>query len=172
MPVKHAMVNGLMLGGFWVIKYILFIGGTAISWLGVVNVALSPLTIFFTYILTKAYKILLGGQISFKQAFGHILLLYFFASLIEALPQYIFFRYIASPEYMQTMIEQAAAILKSISVEKAMEQDVIDQFSALTPINLTFQGILTNVFYGIILGIPIAGIICRKAIDPGKLETE
>jgi tetrahydromethanopterin S-methyltransferase subunit B len=45
-------------------------------------------------------------------------------------------------------------------------EDVINSVSQLqlTPIHMAVQGIFNNVFYGIVLSIPVAAIVCRNNV--------
>jgi hypothetical protein len=159
--LKSAMFYGLLLGIFWVIKYTFFILGTTHPAMGVVYWILSSLTIVFAYLFTKVYKILIGGRIGFFHAWQFGVLLYFFAALIVSLLHYVFYRYLAPAGYIANMIDLAVEMVKEINPQA---EEALAQMPAFTPIRLTFQGILNNVFYGIILSLPIATLLCRKQI--------
>ena len=165
------MFYGLLLGGFWVVKYIFFILGTLLPAVDFISIVLTPVTLLLAYLFTKVYKIILGGKVSFSSAWSFGVLLFFFASLIEALPQYVFFSYIASPEYMAGLTEQATLLVEKMGLVMSMEDEVINQIANLSPIQLTFQGIFANVFYGIILSIPVAALLCRGAIPPEYMNS-
>jgi hypothetical protein len=160
------MFNGLILGTFWIIKYILFIIGTRLPVVSFASVMLAPVTIVLAYVLTRLFRSVAGGGISFGRAWRYGIALYFFASLVEAIPQYVFFRYLVTPEYMEMIMTQAKELLDNINFNADARKDVMEQLSAFTPIQLTFQGIITNLAYGIILSIPVAAILCRKVSDP------
>lgn len=55
---------------------------------------------------------------------------------------------------------QAIAMLK----EADFNSEMIEAISRtnITPIHMAIQGIFNNIFYGIILSIPVAALICRK----------
>ncbi|MDR0538597.1 MAG: DUF4199 domain-containing protein [Tannerellaceae bacterium] len=169
--IKAAMLQGLQLGGFWIFKYTLFIIGTFFPLFSYSSIILAPVTIAYAYMLTSIYKVVIGGKISFSLAWKFGILLYFFASLIEAIPQYIFYRYIASPEYMSAIIEQVGIFVKNMNVSPEVESEVISTIAGLTPIQYTIQGIITNIIYGIILSIPIAAIQCRFAVESEYKKT-
>ena len=168
---KSAMFYGLLLGAFWVVKYMFFIIGTIYPVLDSVSVILAPLTVVLAYLFTKVYKVILGGKIRFGQAWKFGVLLFFFASLIESLPQYVFYRYIATPDYMNALVEQAAVLADAMKLGGQMKEEITAQFASMTPIRLTFQGIVTNVIYGILFSVPIAAILCRSVIPPDYLKS-
>lgn len=158
MLLNSAMFYGLLLGVFWVVKYVFFIWGTTYPAMGVVYWVLSSLTIAFAYVFTKVYKILIGGRIGFFHAWQFGVLLYFFASLVVSLMHYIFFRYLAPSGYIADMMDIAVNILREISPQA---EETIKQ-TPVTPIQLAIQGIFNNVFYGVILSLPVATLLCRK----------
>ncbi|MDR1937106.1 MAG: DUF4199 domain-containing protein [Tannerellaceae bacterium] len=159
--LKSAMFYGLLLGTFWIIKYIFFILGTTHPAMGFVYWILTSLTIVFAYIFTKVYKILIGGRIGFFHAWQFGILLYFFAALIVSLLHYVFFRHLAPPDYVANMIDAAVNMIKEINPQA---EEALNGMPAFTPIRLTLQGILNNVFYGIILSLPVATLLCRGRI--------
>jgi hypothetical protein len=159
--LKSAMFYGLLLGMFWVIKYVFFIWGITHPTMGVVYWILTSLTIIFAYVFTKVYKILIGGMIGFFHAWQFGILLYFFASLIVSLMHYVFYRYLAPPDYIDNLMNVAVDIVKELNPQA---EEALNQMPVLTPIRLTLQEILANVFYGIILSMPTAALLCRKRI--------
>jgi hypothetical protein len=165
MLFQSAMFYGMFLGAFQVTKYIFFIIGTFFPILSSVSIILAPLTVVFAYFFTKVYKVIVGGKIRFGQAWKFCILLFFFSALIESLPQYIFYQYIATPEYMKTLIEDASILADAMKLGGQMKEEISARLASLTPIHLTFHGIATNVIYGIIFSVPIAAILCRKKLS-------
>ena len=121
MLFKSAMFYGMLLGAFQVTKYMFFIIGTFFPVLSSVSIILAPLTVVLAYFFTKVYKVIVGGKIRFGHAWRFGVLLYFFAALIESLPQYIFYQYIATPEYMNTLIEQASILADTMKIGGQMK---------------------------------------------------
>ena len=132
--LKSAMTYGLAMGIYWVIKYLFFIFSNTIPALNIVYLVLTLLVPFIAYYLTKRYKQDIGGKISFFHAWRFGTMLYFFAALIVALKD------------SQVSTEVMEAVGRT----------------NFTPIHMAIQGIFNNIFYGIILSIPVAAIICRN----------
>ena len=105
-----------------------------------------------------------GGSISFSQAWRFGVLLYFFAALIVSVMHYIFYRFVAPPDYMANAVSQTIESLKQMQVESQVIQSI--ETLNFSPIHLALQGILNNILYGIIFSIPVAGLLCRKK-SPG-----
>ncbi|MDR0750426.1 MAG: DUF4199 domain-containing protein [Tannerellaceae bacterium] len=159
--MKSAMFYGLLLGVFWAVKYVFFILGVTTPSMQVVYWALTPLTLLFAYLFTNTYKFLIGGKIRFFHAWQFGILLYFFAALIISLGHYVFYQYIASPDFISSSINRAISLMKDLDLNMQMKE-AIDEITAPTPIQMAIQGIFNNVFYGIILSIPVAALLCRN----------
>lgn len=159
--LKGAMTYGFSLGIYWVIKYLFLIFSTKIPTLGFIYVAMTLAVPFIAYFLTKRYKADIGGSISFFHAWRFGTMLYFFAALIVSLLHFTFFQFFAPQDFMYNAASQLVDILKN----SQMDTEIIESISKMniSPIHLAIQGIFNNVFYGIILSIPVAAILCRNS---------
>ena len=154
------MTYGLAMGIFWVIKYLFFIFSNTVPALNIIYIVLTLTVPFIAYYLTKRYKQDIGGKISFFHAWRFGTMLYFFAALIVALEHFVFFQFIAPPDFLNNTMTQAIVALKNAD----FNSEVIEAISRtnFTPIHMAIQGIFNNIFYGIILSIPVAALVCRK----------
>ena len=152
--LKCAMSYGLAMGIYWVIKYLFLIFGYSIPSLIFIYEGLSLAVPLIAYYLTKRYRQDIGGSISFG------IMLYFFAALIVSIEHFIFFQFIAPPDFLNNTMTQAIVALKNAD----FNSEVIEAISRtnFTPIHMAIQGIFNNIFYGIILSIPVAALVCRK----------
>lgn len=158
--LKSAMSYGLAMGIYWVIKYLFLIFGYSIPALIYVYEILSLAVPFIAYYLTKRYRQDIGGNISFFHAWRFGIMLYFFAALIVSIEHFIFFQFIAPPDFISNTINMAMNTLKNADVNS----EVIDAISRtnFTPTHMAIQQIFNNIFYGIILSVPVAALVCRK----------
>ena len=152
--LKSAMTYGLAMGIFWVIKYLFFIFSNTVPALNIIYIVLTLTVPFIAYYLTKRYKQDIGGKISFFHAWRFGTMLYFFAALIVALEHFVFFQFIAPADF-----------LASTEVIEAIGK------TNFTPIHMAIQGVFNNIFYGIILSIPVAAILCRNN-ETGAIRQE
>lgn len=158
--LKSAMTYGLAMGIFWVIKYLFLIFNSTVPALNYVYVGLTLLVPFIAYYLTKRYKQDIGGKISFFHAWRFGTMLYFFAALIVALEHFVFYQFIAPADFLSNLINQTIEAMKSSQINTEIVEAVGK--TNLTPIHMAIQGIFNNIFYGIILSIPVAAILCRN----------
>ena len=158
--LKGAMTYGLSLGIYWAIKYLFLIFSTRIAGLSFIYIAMSLAVPFIAYYLTKRYKQDIGGTISFFHAWRFGTMLYFFAALIVSLLHFIFYQFFAPQDFLYNATNQLVEVLKNSQIDT----NVIESISKIkiSPIQMAIQGIFNNVFYGIILSIPVAAILCRN----------
>ncbi|WP_293670486.1 DUF4199 domain-containing protein [uncultured Parabacteroides sp.] len=142
------------------IKYLFLIFGYSIPALIYIYEILSLAVPFIAYYLTKRYRQDIGGNISFFHAWRFGIMLYFFAALIVSIEHFIFFQFIAPPDFISNTINMAMNTLKNADVNS----EVIDAISRtnFTPTHMAIQQIFNNIFYGIILSVPVAALVCRK----------
>lgn len=167
--LKYAMSYGLALGIFWVVKYLFFIFGYYKPAFLFVYEVLCLTVPFIAYYLTKQYRDEIGGSIRFFHAWQFGILLYFFAALIVSIEHYVFYKFIAAPDFLSNVMEQAFALLKKANADEEMIA-AAGQVN-YTPIYMAIQGIFNNVFYGIVFSLPVAAIVCRKRTESPVSET-
>ncbi len=169
--LKWAMTYGLGLGIYWAIKYVFFILGVSYPMFNIVYWILTLAVPFIAYYFTKKYKDeALGGQISFFHAWRYGTMLYFFAALIVSLVHFIFYQYIASPDFIANAYDQTINLLKQSQINTSMMES-LSKMPVPSPIQMAIQGIFNNIFYGIVLSIPVAFIVSKHTSAPAAPET-
>lgn len=170
--IKSAMSYGLALGLFWAVKYIFFILSISHPFLNVVYWGLTLAVPFVAFFLTKKYRNTeLNGKISFFHAWRFGTMLYFFAALIIALVHFIFYQYIAAPDFLAKSYTQVIDILN----ESQVDTTILEAFKSMTvpsPIHMAIQGIFNNIFYGIILSLPVAALLRTKTESTEPIDKE
>lgn len=163
---RYAMEYGVYFGLYLIVKFVL----TTFSLQSIMaNFASEVLLIaipFFLYFIMRHYKKQEGGNARFSQLWMFGIFLFFFASLLSGVVEYVYYRYI-NPAYIEA---QMAAVLDL--VEKMMQaqnsetlqmmRDGLAKGGAPSPIEMVFQTIWANVFFGSLLSIIVALIISRK----------
>lgn len=164
-----AMRSGTALGIFWIFNFIVFLLGLRIPFLTLLFVGLSFTVPIILFRLAKAYrKVHCDNVISFGQAFFFINSVAFFATMLTAVAHYIYFRYIDGGfifEEYNHALQGIKDTLPGAELAQTIGQmeDALSQIAQLTPIELTFQLISQNIFFGIFLALVIAPFIMRKA---------
>ena len=164
---RYAMLFGTYLGGFWILKFILFPLGLTTPFLFFLFAGLTLCVPFMAYYYVRMYRNqVCGGAISFLHAWIFTVFMYMFAALLTAVAHYVYFRFFDQGFIIETYRTQLESIQSagiqglSDSIEPLMQ--TIDTIAALTPIQLTAQLISQNIFYGTILALFTALLVMRQ----------
>ena len=134
-----AMRYGTGMGLLWSFKFMLFPLGLRIPFLLLLFIVLTLGVPILGYIFAKKYRErYCNNAISFGKALLFTIFMYMFASQFKTTAQ--------------------AELLPSID----QLQEAFDMVAALTPLQITFQLISNNIFYGMLIAIPTALLIMRK----------
>ena len=158
--MSAAMSYGFSLGIFWIVKYIFYMFSMRFSYLVVIYWEMSLVVPYLAYLLTKRYREDLGGIISFSQAWRFGVLIYLFAAMLVSIMHYVFYRFVAPPDFLSSAVEQTIVSLKQMQVDSKVISSI--ESMNFSPIHMALQGILNNIFYGIILSLPVAALVCRR----------
>ena len=158
--MSAAMSYGFSLGIFWIVKYIFYMFSMRFSYLVVIYWGMSLVVPYLAYLLTKRYREDLGGVISFSQAWRFGVLIYLFAAMLVSIMHYVFYRFVAPPNFFSSAVEHTIASLKQMQVDSKVISSI--ESMNFSPIHMALQGILNNIFYGIILSLPVAALVCRR----------
>lgn len=158
--IASASHYALILGGFWVFKYLFVIGSEYSEFSKYIVNILSIGTMFLLYILLCRYRDKdLGGKISYGQGILFTMLLFFFASLIEAVIISLHL-FVISPEMVVSLNEQIYKVLETLnpSAESMQAIEYIFSFGALYYV---INYILTDIFIGFLLSLIFGFIVSR-----------
>ncbi|NDW19800.1 DUF4199 domain-containing protein [Dysgonomonas sp. 216] len=98
--LKYAMNYGVILGSFWVFKYIFLIASSLSDHFLYIYNLLAIGTLLLYYVLLRRYRdFALGGKINYLQCISFSVLLFLFSALIEAVIIYIHYNFI-DPKYV------------------------------------------------------------------------
>ena len=93
--MQYAMLFGTYLGGYWILKFILFPLGLTIPFLSFLFVGLTLCVPFMGYYYVRMYRnTVCSGSISFLHAWIFTVFMYMFAALLTAVAHYVYFRFI------------------------------------------------------------------------------
>lgn len=158
--IQSAMSFGLFMGLFWVIKYIFYMIGFKFPLVMPVYWGLSMFVPVIAYRMSKMHYEYWNREVGFSHIWRFGVLIYFFAAIIVSLMHYIFYKFVAPEDFITSSITQTLNALKDAQVDPKVLESIKNMH--ISPINMALQGILNNVFYGIILSIPVAYLVTRK----------
>lgn len=164
---RYAMLFGTYLGGFWILKFILFPLGLTTPFLFFLFAGLTLCVPFMAYYYVRMYRNqVCGGAISFLHAWIFTVFMYMFAALLTAVAHYVYFRFIDQGFVLNTY----ESLLNSLTSHTIPGMDAyVEQFKeiykcvrSLSPTDITMQLMSQNVFYGSLLAIPTALFVMKR----------
>lgn len=160
------MEYGIYLGIFLAVKFVVTTQSTRFVALNVLSQLLLVALPFVVYGLMKRYQNEEEGRAGFSQLWLFGIFLFFFGSLLSGVVEYVFYRFI-DPLYLNRLISSALdAMAALIQVQDSpflqMMREGLEKGGAPSAIEMVYQTILSNVFFGSLLSILLAWIVSRK----------
>ena len=163
-----ARIDGAIMGVMWIISFACFIAQFHMPLLNMAALIFGIASIIVSAIRLRNFRDnILDGVISYWRAYGYSLLTYFYAALLLAAAQYIYFQFIdhgfllnqytamtSSPEFKSMMTLYG---IKADEMKLTM-----DTIATLRPIDIALQFLTTNLFFGIVISWPMAALIKSK----------
>lgn len=164
-----ARIDGAIMGLMWIASFFCFIGEFQMPLLSIVAIALGLASVAVATIRLRIFRDnVLGGSITFGRATLYSILTYFYAALLMALAQFVYFQFLDHGylinQYIATLStpEYAATVKSAYGIEaKQLIAILQSSMGSLRPIEIAFQFLTLNVILGIILSIPAGAIIRR-----------
>lgn len=151
--VNYAMNGGLFLGLFWVVKYLMVIGGGQSSVLNSISSLLSLGTpLLLVYFLVK-YKVKLpNNEMGFWHGVQFSILLFFFASILEAVIVFIHITWIDTT-YIGKLYSEMTKTIEAVDLSKKMVESLKNQ-PLPSSINYILSNVVfANIFVGMVLSL-------------------
>lgn len=167
---EQALQYGTLVGIFWIVKFCFLPLGFQIPFLQFLFLLGTVFGPILVYLLARKYrKENPLDDFSFFRAFSFTLSMYMAATLLVAVAHYIYFKYI-DQGYLINMYQQLLGELKNTAQPEmvaSLDQitQAFDLISTLAPLQITFQLMSQNMFYGILLSAITAFIVKRKKIN-------
>lgn len=163
-----ARVDGAMLGGLWILSFACFIGEFYDPVAGIAAVAVGVGSLVFAGLRLRRFRdVVLGGCISFRRGFCFSMFVFFYASLLMAAGQFVYFQFLDHGFMLSRYTEimsapEFKAMLQLYGIADAEMKMLIDNLNALRPIDIALQFLTTNIILGIMISLPMAIMMTRK----------
>ena len=145
---RYAMLFGTYMGGFWILKFILFPVGLSVPFLLFLFMGLTLCVPFMGYYYARMYRNqVCGGGISFLHAWIFTVFMYMFAALLAAVAHYIYFRFIDHGYVINTCETMVDTLAQSnmpgmdsyIATYQEAQMDELDENISCVPVFLYFH---------------------------------
>ena len=167
----YAYKYGAIVGLCWIISFLSFVNGLSTPFLADIGLVLGIASVFVAGNIIRFYHNA-RQELTFRRAWQMALTLFLCAAVLTAAAQYVYFQYmdhgtmaqayeqiLTAPEY-QAHVQQILPQQGS----KDMIQEMIDLLYTITPIQMTIQLFIYNLFLGLLLSLPTALLGKRKKI--------
>ncbi|MFA6701891.1 MAG: DUF4199 domain-containing protein [Dysgonamonadaceae bacterium] len=151
-----AMRYGILLGMFWIFKYLFIIGAKEMPLLMNVNSILSFGTLILLVYFLIRYKSKLKAPIGYWHCVSFSILIFFFAGIFEAIIVFIHTNWVDTA-FIPDLYENALIIIKELGMNSVFAEAENQPFPS--PVYYTFNSLLSNVFIGLILGLAVSPIV-------------
>jgi len=150
--LNYAMYAGLSLGLFWVFKYLFVLIGMRYPALNFISSLLSIGTPILLFIFLVKYNKSIEGQMSYWHGVQFSILLFFFASIFEAVIVFIHVKWI-DPTFISNLFDSMIEMARTINMNKTLVTQLREQ-PLPTPFSYIFNNvIMLDVFLGLILSL-------------------
>lgn len=162
-----ARQDGALLSVLWIASFACYIYGMQSPVVGLAAMAMIVLTPFFVSSRLRHFRDYgREGIISVMRGYGYSVLVFFYAGLLLAAAQYVYFAYI-DHGYLVSKISEAIAspegqqAIQQMGMAADVEQGMAS-LAEMRPIDYALNILSVNIIVGLLLSIPIAFIMARK----------
>lgn len=163
-----ARVDGTYVGILWIASFACYLGGLSSPMLGFVGGILAVASPFFAAKrLIKFRDDIRNGEISGRRSMLYYALMFFYASLLFALAQYLYFAFLDGGYLMR----EYTSMLSSPEMKQAMQaygmtadqlMEGLKEFANTSPIMTALNIMTMNITIGLIFSLPVS-LITRRA---------
>ncbi len=165
-----ARQDGVLLFLLWIASFAAIVTNPASSWGGLLAMA-TPFLV--GWLLIRFRNNALDGAISFRRGLAFSLYTFFYASMLFAVAQYVYFRFLDKGTFLNMLITNVKTLEPAYRAQgvpvRELEQS-LTMIGQLSPIEIAFVFMMQNVFLGFLLSFPIAWIGRKKPMEKmGKM---
>lgn len=165
---EYARGDGAIVGVLWITSFAFFIGEFYNPLLGFASLLVGAYSLVFASMRLRRYRdTALGGVISFRRALLFSMLIYFYAALLMAAAQFVYFQFIDHGFMLSQYAEitgtpEFKAMLSAYGMRPEDMKLAMDNLAALRPIDIALQFLSTNIILGLVVSLPIAAMMKSK----------
>lgn len=156
-----ARQDGALTGLLWIASFAMVMTAPEAPW----GNLLAFLTPFFVGWRLKSFRNgALNGKISLRRAFAYCTYTFIYASLIFAIAQYVYFRFLDHGLFSNMMansLQLLEPFYEQSGIGKQELEETARQMMAMKPIQWAFMFMIQNMLLGIFLAFPIA-LVCKR----------
>ena len=162
-----ARVDGALLALLWIASFACYVVGIANPLYGMMAMVLMVATPFFVALrLGKFRDHGRDGIISLSRGWAYSVYVFFYAAILLAVAQYVYFAYIDQGYLLQSFTmalstPESKQMMEQYGITQAMDES-LEMMGQLRPIDYALNMLTANIMVGVVLGLPIATLMRRK----------
>lgn len=162
MQVKaFARQDGFFLSLIWIASFVSVVVDPA-SFIGTLLLTATPF--FVGWRLIRFRDGALGGSMSFRRAWAYVCYTFFYAALVLALAQYVYFQFLDHGSFLRKLTDNVATlapVYRQNGIDIQPLYNSINVMRGLKPIEITFILMMDTIFMGF-LASPLIALFGRK----------
>lgn len=161
----YARTDGAIVGGLWILSFAFFIGEFYNPLLGFLSLIVGAYSLVFASLRLRRYRnTALNGVISFRRALFYSMMIYFYAALLMAAAQFVYFQFIDQGFMLSKYAEitntpEFKTMLSAYGMKPDDMKLAMDNLASLRPIDIALQFLTTNIILGFMISLPIAAMM-------------
>lgn len=158
-----ARMYALWLAALWTVSFIAVVA-LPTTFLGSLFAVCTP--VVMAWVLIRFREEALDGVISFRRAFAFEIYLVFYAALLFAIVQYVYFQFIDGGRFfsmIQDSLTLVAPFYEQQGVTLAELKQAFGVIAGMSSIELAFSFMMQTIFVGWLLGLVVA-LLCRRSV--------
>lgn len=164
-----ARIDGAIIGVVWIASFALCIAGMTnpgMSLAGTFLAVASPL--LAARRLTVFRDNARDGIISFRRSMAYYILIFFYASLLMALAQYVYFAYMdhgyVLTQYTNALnMAETKQMLAAAGISQTDTENALAQMRLISPIMMALNIMTMNITVGIVLS-PLVALVTKRSV--------
>lgn len=168
-----ARIDGALLSVMWIASFACYVAGMSepmLMMFGMLIAVCSP--VFATVRVRKFRDDARGGTISFGRAYGYTVLTFFYAALLFAVAQFVYFQFIDGGYIMSRITEMMnedanRQIIEAYGMGETLNES-LKLMGETRPIDYALNYLTLNIMLGMVLGLPIAAV--TKRAETGRTD--
>lgn len=166
-----ARQDGAILVLFWIASFLSYMYSPETSW-GYLFMISTPFVVCWRMVKFRNYA--LGGQMSYRRAFAYSCYVFFYAAIVFALVQYVYFRFIDQGQ-MNTFIMESMRTVEPFYKQQGMSDADIaatrDMMTDMSPLYKAFIFMMANMLQGFIASFVLALVGMKRKASPTHSQT-
>ena len=168
-----ARIDGFRLSLLWAVSFACYIAGLNSPGWTLAAAGMSLFSLLFVARCLKSFRdVAREGIISFMRGWAFVILVFFYAGILFALLQYVYFTYL-DQGYLLRMLQQMTATPEAQQmISQYGMGDTINEnlrlLQTMRPIDMSLNLLSTNIMLGIVLGAPIAAFVKSDTAKANK----